>query len=168
MRLNSPSPGRSRPPQPVRQTASTPAEAPVGQTAASSENGQTAPIVSGSPMPDEHWVAIQKAMKRFKGQRYNIGALLMDCGTRYIENDSLVLVFKSRPNMERLEGELENPDTRRHIQQAVQEVTGTAYNLRLSLGDQGNGGAGTSKGHLVRAALSMGARIVEEEERPNE
>ena len=120
-------------------------------------------------MPEEHWGAIQKAMKRFKGQKFNIGALLMDCGARYIEDDSLVLVFKSRPNMERLEGELENPDTRRNIQQAVQEVTGTSYNLRLTLADQGNGGAGTSRGHLVRAALNMGARLVEEEEeRPNE
>ncbi len=157
------------PAAPARQTASPPVETPVGQTAASSENGQTAPIASGSPVPEEHWGAIQKAMKRFKGQKFNIGALLMDCGARYIEDDSLVLVFKSRPNMERLEGELENPDTRRNIQQAVQEVTGTSYNLRLTLADQGNGGAGTSRGHLVRAALNMGARLVEEEEeRPNE
>ena len=93
----------------------------------------------------------------------------MDCSTRYIEDDSLVLVFKNRPNMERLEGELENPDTRRQIQQAVQEVTGASYNLRLSLADQGGAGAGTSKGHLVRAALNLGARLVEEEEeKPNE
>ena len=74
-------------------------------------------------------------MKRFKGQRYNIGALLLDCGTRYIEDDSLVLVFKNRPNMERMQGELENPDTRRSIQQTVQEVTGTLYNLNLRLAD---------------------------------
>lgn len=119
-------------------------------------------------MAEAHWNAIYKAMKRVKGQRYNIGALLMDCGTRYIEDDSLVLVFKNRPNMERLEGELENPDTRRQIQQTVQEVTGASYNLRLSLADQGNAGAGASKGHLVRAALSMGARLVEEEEKHNE
>ena len=162
---------RSEPPAaPARQTAPPPAQPPERQAAPSSENGQqAAPIASGDLMPEEHWLAIHKAMKRFKGQRYNIGALLMDCGTRYIEDDSLVLVFKSRPNMERLEGELENPDTRRQIQQAVQEVTGTSYNLRLSLADQGNGGAGTSRGHLVRAALNMGARLVEEEEeKPSE
>ena len=170
-REDEPPAARSEPPAaPARQTAPPPAQAPARQTAPSSENGQqTAPSASGDLMPDEHWNAIHKAMKRFKGQRYNIGALLMDCGTRYIEDDSLVLVFKSRPNMERLEGELENPDTRRQIQQAVQDVTGTSYNLRLSLADQGNGGAGTSRGHLVRAALNMGARLVEEEEeKPSE
>jgi DNA polymerase-3 subunit gamma/tau len=156
-------------PAPVEQTApSTPYTAPVEQVAASTDSVQAAPAVSGELMAEEHWGAIQKAMKRFKGQRYNIGALLMDCRTRYIEDDSLVLVFRNRPNMERLEGELENPDTRRQIQQTVQEVTGVSYNLRLSLADQGNAGAGASKGHLVRAALSMGARLVEEEEKHNE
>ena len=156
-------------PAPVGHTApSTPYTAPVAQAAASADSVQTAPAVSGELMAEAHWNAIYKAMKRVKGQRYNIGALLMDCGTRYIEDDSLVLVFKNRPNMERLEGELENPDTRRQIQQTVQEVTGASYNLRLSLADQGNAGAGASKGHLVRAALSMGARLVEEEEKHNE
>ena len=156
-------------PAPVGQTApSSPSTAPVAQAAASADSVQTAPAASGELMAEAHWNAIYKAMKRVKGQRYNIGALLMDCGTRYIEDDSLVLVFKNRPNMERLEGELENPDTRRQIQQTVQEVTGASYNLRLSLADQGNAGAGASKGHLVRAALSMGARLVEEEEKHNE
>ena len=156
-------------PAPVGQIApSLPYTAPVAQAAASADSVQTAPAVSGELMAEAHWNAIYKAMKRVKGQRYNIGALLMDCGTRYIEDDSLVLVFKNRPNMERLEGELENPDTRRQIQQTVQEVTGASYNLRLSLADQGNAGAGASKGHLVRAALSMGARLVEEEEKHNE
>ena len=156
-------------PAPVGQTApSSQYTAPVAQAAASADSVQTAPAVSGELMAEAHWNAIYKAMKRVKGQRYNIGALLMDCGTRYIEDDSLVLVFKNRPNMERLEGELENPDTRRQIQQTVQEVTGASYNLRLSLADQGNAGAGASKGHLVRAALSMGARLVEEEEKHNE
>ena len=156
-------------PAPVGQIApSLPYTAPVAQAVASADSVQTAPAVSGELMAEAHWNAIYKAMKRVKGQRYNIGALLMDCGTRYIEDDSLVLVFKNRPNMERLEGELENPDTRRQIQQTVQEVTGASYNLRLSLADQGNAGAGASKGHLVRAALSMGARLVEEEEKHNE
>ena len=68
---------RSEPPAaPAKQTASPPAETPVRQTAVSSENGQTAPIVSGSPVPEEHWGAIQKAMKRKKGRKlFNIGAL---------------------------------------------------------------------------------------------
>jgi hypothetical protein len=53
----------------------------------------------------------------------------------------------------------------------VERITGTHYNLRLGLADQGNSGTGTPGGHLVRAARAMGAHIVEEvpeEEKPNE
>ena len=66
--------------------------------------------------------------------------------------------------MERLQGEMENPDTRRLIQETVERVTGTAYNLRLSLVDQGGSAGSAPRGHLVRAARAMGAHIVEEVE----
>ena len=154
--------------RPVARTEPDPAPAAQAAPSNPAPAEPPQPVDSGSAFPDGHWEAIRKALKQFKGQRFNIGALLMDCGTRYIEEDSLVLVFRSRPNMERMQGELENPDTRRHIQQAVQEVTGTPYNLNLRLADQANAGAGTSKGHLVRAAKNMGARIVEEEEKTSE
>ena len=66
---------------------------------------------------------------------------------------------------------MENPDTRRLMEETVERVMGTPYELRLSLVDQGSSAVGAPKGHLVRAARAMGAHIVDEvleEERPNE
>ncbi|MQF48512.1 DNA polymerase III subunit gamma/tau [SAR202 cluster bacterium AC-647-N09_OGT_505m] len=120
---------------------------------------------------DTQWAALRKATKGIKHNKFDIGALLWDCVQRYIEEDTLVLVFKTRPNMERLQGEMENPDTRRLIQETVERVIGIPYDLRLSLVDQGIFSSGVPKGHLVRAARALGAHIVEEiqeQEKPNE
>ena len=73
-----------------------------------------------------------------------------------------MLEFKTRPNMERLQEEIDNPDARRQIQDTVKSVTGVQYNLRLSLADQGAGRPNAPRGHLVRAARNMGAQIVQE------
>ncbi len=83
---------------------------------------------------------------------------------RYTEDDTLVLEFKTRPNMERLQEEIDNPDARRQIQETVQSVTGVHYNLRLSLADEGASRPNASTGHLVRAARAIGAQIVQEAE----
>ena len=128
----------------------------------------------GSPdrnLTNAQWDALRKAAKGLKVSKFNIAALLLDCVQRYIEEDTLVLIFKTRPNMERLQGEMENPDTRRLIQDTVEHVMGTPYELHLSLVDQGTSVGGAPKGHLVRAARAMGAHIVgevSEEENPNE
>ena len=122
-------------------------------------------------LPETQWEAIRKATKGLKPNKFNIGALLLDCVKRYTEDDTLVLVFRTRPNMERLQEEMENPDTRRLIQETVEQVTGTAYSLRLTLVDRANSVGSASSGHLVRAARAIGARIVEEvasEEKSNE
>ena len=115
-------------------------------------------------LPDAQWDALRKATKGLKPNKFNIGALLLDCVKRYTEDDTLVMLFRTRPNMERLQGELENPDTRRLIQEAVEQVTGTRYNLRLSLADQGSSPSSAPRGHLVRAARALGVHIVQEVE----
>ena len=72
--------------------------------------------------------------------------------------------------MERLQSEIDNPDTRRLVQETVERATGIAYTLRLIL-DDGNPTGNASKGHLVRAARAIGAHIIEEvelEENANE
>ena len=113
-------------------------------------------------LPEAHWDALRKATKRLKVTRFNIGALLQDCVERYIEEDTLVLVFKTQPNLERLQGEMENPDTRRLIHETVEQVIGTPYKLILTLESQGTTSTAITTGHLVRAARAMGAHILEE------
>ena len=155
--------------QPISPNAVAPAPAPLTEeTAPPVDSSVPAQALQGTSLPDAQWDALCRATKRLKVNKFNIGSLLLDCGTRYTDGDTLVLVFKNRPNMERMQGEMENPETRRLLQEAVEQATGTQYALRLSLADRGNSNSGTPNGHLVRAALAMGARIVEEEEKPNE
>ena len=65
--------------------------------------------------------------------------------------------------MERLQGEMDNPDTRRLIQETVERSTGIAYTISLILDDENSRG-NASSGHLVRAARAIGAQIIEEVE----
>ena len=126
---------------------------------------------SEGSLPDAQWDALLKATRILKPNKYNVRALLLDCSRRYTENDTLVLEFKTRPNMERLQEEIDNPDARRQIQDTVKSVTGVQYNLRLCLADQGAGRPNAPRGHLVRAARNLGAQIVQEvptEEAQNE
>ena len=158
-------PSGGQPPSPRAETPAIPA--PVEKAAPPVDGAPSNQGPSGSGLPEDQWNALRGATKMLKG-KFNIGALLRDCVARYVEEDTLVLVFKNRPNMERMQGELENPDTRRLLQDAVGQATGMPYALRLTLADQGSSGTPTPRGHLVRAARVMGARIVEEKEDPNE
>jgi DNA polymerase-3 subunit gamma/tau len=166
-------------PAPVAAAPSSAEGAPSVEEVTSQSNGVIQSEQKSSVMPeildgsfsDSQWDAIRKATKGLKHNKFNIAALLLDCVKRYTEDGTLVLVFKTRPNMERLQGEMENPDTRRLIEETVEQVTGTAYKLRLSLVDQSSPVGSAPRGHLVRAARAMGAHIVDEvesEEKSNE
>jgi DNA polymerase-3 subunit gamma/tau len=114
------------------------------------------------------WAATVKVLGRHKGKKYNLGALLRDCraDTVVLEGDTLILSFTHRPNMERMQEELEDPNGMRQVQDAVSQNFGQAYNLKLTLlddrGDGSNGPGAAQNSPLVRVALGMGARIIEE------
>ena len=115
-------------------------------------------------LPEEQWRVLLKATKTLKPKRFNIGSLLLDCMNRLIDQDSLVLIYKNRANMERLEEELETPEGRRLIQAAVEQATGKPYTIKLSLGSESEATGQHSRGHLVRSARAMGVHIVKEED----
>ena len=149
--------------------AAEPPSATIDTVAGNAEpDARSAERTSVEQLPEAQWNSLYQAMRRFKGDKFDIGALLVDSRYRYIEEDALVLVYKNRINMERLQQELENPEVRRHVQEAVQQATGATHTLRLSLADQGDSGPTAARGHLVRAARAIGAQIVEEEEKANE
>ena len=109
-----------------------------------------------------------KALGRHKGRKYNLGALLRDCRADAValEGDTLVLAFTHRAHMERMQEEMEYPEGKRQVQDAVTQNLGGAYELKLTLLDEKrDGGSGASVAQnspLVRVALGMGARIIEE------
>jgi hypothetical protein len=96
--------------------------------------------------------------------------LLRDCKVNSITQDGqiLVLPFTNKANLERMEEELEDPSSRNRLAEALAQSfgEGCSYKLILANGQQAGGSANRSsqQSPLVRAALGMGARILQEEE----
>ena len=138
-------------------------------TADPSAEPASSEMAQGSSLADQ-WAATVKALARHKGKKYNLGALLRDCKADAIslEGDTLVLAFTNRSNMERMQEEIDDPMGRRLVAEAVEQFFGRPLGFKLTLmGDAGAGGASprsAQNSHLVRAAMGMGAKIVEEVE----
>ena len=114
------------------------------------------------------WQATVKALGRAVGKKYNLGALLRDCkpNTIILEGDTLLIPFVHRPNMERMQEELEDPNSRKMVTEAVTRYFGTSYDFKITLAGQTEEGTQSNRPNqhspLVRTALNMGARIVED------
>ena len=174
-RASAPQPPRSAPvprePRPERPPARQPASPPRTRESApqpaAADSGQ-----SGGESSDlwVQWNNTVKALSRHKGRKYNLGALLRDCKVNSITLDdkTLTLPFTNKANLERMEEELEDPSSRQRLGEALAESfgEGCGYQLTLANGQQGGGNANRSsqQSPLVRAALGMGARILQEEE----
>ena len=133
-----------------------------------------APARASSPPPGERdefkdrWLAMLRSLRRYKG-KYALDGLLRECdNTAFLEEKTLVLPFRHRSNMERMQEELENPVSQQKMTEALVSHFGEGcdYRLTMSNGQQGNGNANKTaqQSPLVRAALGMGARILQEEE----
>lgn len=137
-----------------------------------SPNPPTESLMSGDLPADgdfrTRWLATVKALGRFKGKKYNLGALLRDCKSDSIvvQDDTMVLSFSHRTNMERMQEEMGDPNSRSTVTEAVEKFFGTPYTFKLvlvqELGDSGSTRS-AQQSPLVRAALGMGARIIQEQ-----
>ena len=84
-----------------------------------------------------------------------------------LDGETLVLPFAHRANWDRMQEEMEEPGGQRMISEAVVKFFGPSYDFRLTLiGDNGDGSNANARpiqqSPLVRTALGMGARILEE------
>ena len=138
------------------------------------------PMTNGAPaVPDgagaggeadlpARWQATVKALNRCKGKKYNLGALLRDCkpDTISLNSDTLLLPFVHRPNLERMQEEMEDPNSRRMVTEAVTKFFGSPYDFKITLAGDSEEGAPANRPNqhspLVRTALNMGARILED------
>ena len=144
----------SRPPPPAFQGEVQAPAAPTG----SGEGQGAAPF-------QEKWGGLVRLLSRYKGRRFNIGALLRDCKSQYLEGETLVLTFGHRSHLERMQEEMDDPEGMRAVSQALARSLGASYQLRLVLSDDApapGGASPSSQSPLVRAALNMGGRIMEE------
>ena len=174
--------GRSRPagsnnPPVSQRAAATPPDRPAPNAASITASGDR-PARPSEPAPavalvaedsfQGRWLATVRALGRCKGKKYNLGALLRDCRVDSItlEGDTLVLPFSHRTNMERMQEEMEEPNGHRMVTEAVAKSFGESYGFKLTLnGEPGNGEEAhrpAQRSPLVRTAMGMGARIVEE------
>ena len=172
-----PSPGTAPAnPRPVAAQARAPAQVEEARPPAPSQPAAPSPVASNPAAPavsedsdlPSRWAAMVKVLGRQKGNKYNLGALLRDCKADAItlEGETLVLAFSHRANMERMQEEMEDPRGRALVTDAVVQFFGASSNFTLTLvGDNGGGGntpRPSQNSPLVRAALGMGARIVDE------
>ena len=166
---SSPAPSdRSGPaPPPQRRAAE---EARPAARAPAQTSGQRRPAPDTAPISElgAQWLAAVKVLGRHKGKKYNLGALLRDCKANAVSLDgnTLVLGFSNRANLERMQEEMEDPGSRRQVSEAVAGSFGATYELRLTLANGNGSTANTAKtaqqSSLVRTALGMGARVLEE------
>ena len=113
-----------------------------------------------------HWRDMSNAL-RHVGRKFKLGALLNVCKSREINGKTITLKFSHTSNMERMREELENPQSEQAFKNILVQAMGSDYEIDLSIADNmGNvpGKSTARKSHLVRAAQSMGARIIGERE----
>ena len=114
---------------------------------------------------EKNWGTLIKILSRSKGKRFYIGPLLKDCKNNYyLDGDTLVLPFTHQSHMERVQSELDDPQGIKAVEEAILKSFGGSYQLKLTLagGGKSTSPPTASDSHLVRAAISMGARITEE------
>jgi hypothetical protein len=119
---------------------------------------------AGSDSIDEHWNELLRSLRQ-TGKRFNLGALLRGCKERKIKDDTLVLTFLHSSHLERVNSEIEDPLVNGQFESVVENVLGKKYKISVELANnemKSVRGPISQQSHLVRAAQSLGARIVEE------
>ena len=135
--------------------------APGGQYAASAD-------APGEPAArlTQQWNMIANEL-RFVGTRLKLGAMLRSAREREVTGDTIILRYPSRSNVERMQQELDVPESKRALYDAIANAMGTKYEVQVALSDGANSSGArraSQASHLVQAAQAMGARVVNERE----
>ena len=171
-----PAPVMAAPPPPA--PASSPQARPAAPrtTQSPAPARPPAPVQSTPPPPqsgaDRQWSEILRSLRGHKGKRFDLGALLRSSTGREMGDGTFTLKYSHSSHMERIEEELQDHTSRTTIEEAVAKVLGGKYDIKVVAADgHSNGPRQTParRSHLVRAAQSMGAKLVSErEEDPND
>jgi hypothetical protein len=118
---------------------------------------------------NREWEGIVKQLSRYKGRRYNLGALLRGCRQPRFEGNTLELPFSHRSNMERMQDEMDNPDSKRTFLEAVSSALGITNPITLSFSATNgqNPRQKSQQSPLLQTALGMGGKILEETKEPS-
>ena len=169
----------SRPPapqptyrQPPRQAYRQSEEGAAARATAPTEAPGARPA-SGDGLPDEpaarlaqQWNMIANDL-RFVGTRLKLGAMLRSAKEREVSGHTIILRYPSRSNVERLQQELDNPESKRALDDAIAKAMGSMFQVEVALSNGANGAGmrrASQTSHLVQAAQAMGARVISERE----
>ena len=184
-------PAASRRPPPQRPAAPPPADRPPAaipasppSTGAPPMQPSRTPAAAPSPTPGVAggiqglWEDTVRQLSRTKGNKYSLGALLRDCRTESVrlsdDGATLMLPFRNVANLDRMQEELADPKVRDTIEQAIEQCFGTHHPFEVTLvGGNGENNRparnSAQDSHLLRTAIGLGARIVEDQqEAPNQ
>ena len=143
---------------PTRPSTPAPPPAPPAHTA-------QPPTPAGRPAAarDEPWEELIRTLSHYKGRRFNLGALLRACRQHSLEGDTLTLEFTHRSHMERMQEEMDYPESRRTFTEASASALGTTSSLNLAFtADNGHPDAlPAQESPLVMAAVNMGGKILD-------
>ena len=124
-----------------------------------------APQIVGSTISTEAWNNIIQSLRKQRGKRFYLGPLLKDCHQPFLDEESMILPFNHKSNMERTETELEEYSCKTAVNEAMEKYLGHVYEIKLTLRDGGNGSGSSSllANPMVRAAKTLGGKIIKEE-----
>ena len=160
----SPSTPQRRPPPPRQRSVASQPAPPPATTPEPAPSPSPAPVAQGdgSALSPAIWDQIVRSLRRQKGKRFFLGALLKDCRSPHLENGDVVLPFSHRSNMERMESELREAEGSAAVKNALNHYLGKPYDVKLTLLDNSNNRPAAMSSALVRAARQMGGRILDE------
>ena len=103
---------------------------------------------------------------RNAGSRFKLDALLRSSRGFALQDRKIVVRFAHNSHYDRMREELQNPDVTRQLRDVINGAMGDEYEVVPELDPGTNGSTLRQAGQspLVRAAQSMGARIVEQRE----
>jgi len=140
----------------------------------SSPPPRATPPAAEEPLPtdpssrlDALWDDIVKLLRTRKGKRFNLGALLRSSIEREVSDDTVTLKYAHASHQERMQEELDDPQSRKILQEALAKALEGSYRIQASMAEgraKGPRVKASQQSHLVRSAEAMGARIVDEKE----
>ena len=153
-----PPPVRQQQPPPQGSASPRPAAQPAAEESSQTHRRPRTP-------QDDRWAQVIESLRRTKGAKYVLGALLRDVQEAEVDGDTLRLSFRNSSMEQRVADELGDPRGRAPVESSVEK----AYDVKLKVVITGRGDGGPAKktqsamdSPLVRAAVTMGARIVDE------
>jgi len=123
-----------------------------------------------SQILDNRWDEIVSLLRQHKGKRFNLGALLRSCTEKELDKKVITLKYSHSSHQQRMEEELNYPQSRRALQGVLDKVLGTEYEIKASLMDKlpsRTNSSPSQSSHLVRAAQALGATVVDQKEEDN-